>query len=1191
MKKIISFISLLALLVSGCTREEILQNVTPVSGEGRTFTTSFENNESRTYLEDGRFSRWTEGDRISLFDANTLNNQYLFAGDTGDSGGTFFRLSKPEGTGSSLVANYAVYPYSEDVAMTKEGEISVTLPTEQHYAENSYGLGDNTMVAVTEGTDDTFLKFKNVCGAIKLQLFGDDLTVKSITLKGNNGEKIAGKATLTAAYDQAPVVTMADDATGRTMLDCGEKGVKIGSSAEEATAFWIVVPPTAFEKGITIIVKDIAGKMFTKTTDKELVIERNVVKPMAAVEVKSETALVYSTDAEALEGWTEGLFGGEGSYMIGKAHGEDGYMMTVGNILSGETAIVYLDASRQVREIFAGNSIITLGEKTATGMEVSIIEKDGEETKGYIAMNTRSYQSRSADDHSQQVGTIGFVLNMQGMIEGLSDVLKSDVFKGKECFGTLKAAANASTAGINLVKAWSGLDLFATDSMTEKVGQWLDWAQIAVDFSELTVQMFKKPVGVGGPAGACIAAWAGLYAKYLELYDKYIGLYFGNSVATIGEITLDGNKLYIEVKVPGFESWYNIECGVIVAKKSFPSPRFSNEAKTTEVTKDGEYTFAFDLRMDEAYYFRPFLVTKDRTSLWKGFIGDIAGPLVRYGETVQYQTPLREALIKLYQDTNGKKWTHDNNWCSDKPVTEWYGITKREDNQYTLTFDNNNLTGGIDQTFPEGISVDLICYNNHLTLVDLSGCSSIRYLGCYEPDLTTVDLSDCNALESLNLQRCKQLNNLDASNCKKMKYLNCSLTSLTKLNIQNSNALVNLECSYAKLTDLNLSPLKELTYLSCSSNQLTKLDVSHNSKLESLHCGGNNLTSLDVSKCTELSNLNCQANPIKTLEISNHTALKELNCMEIKNGFTLNLNGCTALQSLHAWYCEFSTLKIKDCPALTYSDIGQMKANSVEISGCTSLEGLSLSGEGISSLTISDCSSLTSLGSQKLGSLKVSNCASLASLGIYDSDMSSLDLFDCTSLALLSLSNCNMSSLDLSDYTSLASLSLSNCNMSSLDLSNLTSLNTLEVNSSSISSLDISGCTSLINLNHSMEVNSLNASNCTSLTRLKFNYNQIRSLNVEGCTSLTQLDCYGNQITSLNVEGCTSLSHLDCRNNKINSVIPDWFSQISEFYHDKKYRYWQNWSDLINGYVTHYEANTYGWWYPGEPGKGKHSPD
>lgn len=101
MKNILIFVFLFALIASGCTQKEMLNQATSAFGEGRTFTTSFENDESRTYVENGLYSRWTEGDRISLFDANTLNSQYLFAGNTGDSGGTFFLLSKPEGTGTA----------------------------------------------------------------------------------------------------------------------------------------------------------------------------------------------------------------------------------------------------------------------------------------------------------------------------------------------------------------------------------------------------------------------------------------------------------------------------------------------------------------------------------------------------------------------------------------------------------------------------------------------------------------------------------------------------------------------------------------------------------------------------------------------------------------------------------------------------------------------------------------------------------------------------------------------------------------------------------------------------------------------------------------------------------------------------------------------------------------------------------
>ncbi len=273
---------LLALLVSGCSQEEMLRNGTFVSGKGRTFTTSFENDESRTYLEDGLYSRWTEGDRISLFDGSTQNREYKFNGKTGDNGGTFTMLSKPEGTGTTLLTNYAVYPYDKDMTISDKGLVTIDFPSEQQYAENSYGLGNNMMVAVTHNVYDTFLKFKNVGGCFKFQLYGDYVTVKSITLKGNNGEKIAGKATLTAAYDAIPSISMADDATSSITLDCGEKGVNIGSFPATATAFWLVVPPTVFDKGITITVTDMDGNVYTKTTDKRLAIERNIVKPMEA---------------------------------------------------------------------------------------------------------------------------------------------------------------------------------------------------------------------------------------------------------------------------------------------------------------------------------------------------------------------------------------------------------------------------------------------------------------------------------------------------------------------------------------------------------------------------------------------------------------------------------------------------------------------------------------------------------------------------------------------------------------------------------------------------------------------------------------------------------------------------------------------------------------------------------------------
>ena len=284
MRRYFSLLCILALLVGCYNTDEQLINE-PIPSEGRIFTASFEQNSTRTYVEEGNLLRWTEGDQISLFDGNTLNRQYKFDGKTGDNAGTFSIVNAPYGSGNDLSTNYAVYPYASDIMISEEGVITMTFPTEQNYAENSFGLGANTMVAVTKDTKDTFLKFRNVGGYLKLQLYGENVTVKSITLTGNNNEKLAGKVTITPAYEQAPTLAMSDDATTSITLDCGE-GVKIGTTKETSTAFWIVVPPTTFEDGFKVTITDISGNTFLKSTSNEVVIERNIIKPMVAFDVE-----------------------------------------------------------------------------------------------------------------------------------------------------------------------------------------------------------------------------------------------------------------------------------------------------------------------------------------------------------------------------------------------------------------------------------------------------------------------------------------------------------------------------------------------------------------------------------------------------------------------------------------------------------------------------------------------------------------------------------------------------------------------------------------------------------------------------------------------------------------------------------------------------------------------------------------
>ena len=54
----------------------------------------------------------------------------------------------------------------------------------------------------------------------------------------------------------------------------------------------------------------------------------------------------------------------------------------------------------------------------------------------------------------------------------------------------------------------------------------------------------------------------------------------------------------------------------------------------------------------------------------------------------------REALMALYKATNGDNWTNKTNWCSDKPLDEWYGVyTNNNDRVLIIDLSSNNLSG------------------------------------------------------------------------------------------------------------------------------------------------------------------------------------------------------------------------------------------------------------------------------------------------------------------------------------------------------------------------------------------------------------------------------------------------------------------------------------------------------------------
>ena len=78
----------------------------------------------------------------------------------------------------------------------------------------------------------------------------------------------------------------------------------------------------------------------------------------------------------------------------------------------------------------------------------------------------------------------------------------------------------------------------------------------------------------------------------------------------------------------------------------------------------------------------------------------------------------REALVALYNATNGENWENSDNWLSDTPLGEWHGVTTNADGRVTLlNLSRNKLSGEIPEELGNLFQLERL----NLTVNELSG--------------------------------------------------------------------------------------------------------------------------------------------------------------------------------------------------------------------------------------------------------------------------------------------------------------------------------------------------------------------------------------------------------------------------------------------------------------------------------------
>ena len=230
---------------------------------------------------------WDAKDKLSVFYRSTAPLCFAL---TGEAGGTTAEFEYLNGTPTGNKFSYilAFYPYSDAVTLATDGTVSFEWPGEQVYAEDGFSAGSNPMIASSE---EVQLAFKNLGGYLVIPMWGEDATVKSVTLRGNDGELIAGPAIASYGLNSSePWVEMTEEATDEIVLTCTEP-VTVGASEDEATPFWFVLPAdTYFEAGFTIVVEFEDGttaEFSADGADEDYYIERNEMFTMLPLCIKN----------------------------------------------------------------------------------------------------------------------------------------------------------------------------------------------------------------------------------------------------------------------------------------------------------------------------------------------------------------------------------------------------------------------------------------------------------------------------------------------------------------------------------------------------------------------------------------------------------------------------------------------------------------------------------------------------------------------------------------------------------------------------------------------------------------------------------------------------------------------------------------------------------------------------------------
>ena len=275
------------------------------------------------------------------------------------------------------------------------------------------------------------------------------------------------------------------------------------------------------------------------------------------------------------------------------------------------------------------------------------------------------------------------------------------------------------------------------------------------------------------------------------------------------------------------------------------------------------------------------------------------------------------ALVAVYNKMQGDQWTHQENWLTDQPVKDWWGVTVENNRVTEIDFyishdSSQNLAGSFAEEIWDLTGLQFLDLSNsrifdsipaeiatlsNLTHLDLSHCylqgpippemgdmQNLNYLSLSWNQMSgrlPAELGDINTLSALSLEGNQFIGTIppefgQLDNLRHLKlHLNELRGSIPKA-LSNLERLQELQLSRNQLSGTipgALGALTHLEVLNLSSNQFTgKVPVEFNNleRLNSLNISHNRLDALpDLSGLQDLRRFYLDNNAFDFKDLSN----------------------------------------------------------------------------------------------------------------------------------------------------------------------------------------------------------------------------------------------------------------------------------------------------------------------------------